>query len=124
MEYRHLLKDPKHCERWQRSFSKKKWRLATITETIKFLVKAEIPREQWHDITYARIVCNKRPEKKDPDRTRITMGGDRINYPGDCGTPTADMITVKLLLNSIVSKQHAKFMTIDIKDFYIMTPMD
>ena len=52
------------------------------------------------------------------------MGGDQINYPGDCGTPTADMLTVKLLLNSIISTQHAKFMTIDIKDFYLMTPMD
>jgi hypothetical protein len=52
------------------------------------------------------------------------MGGDRINYPGDCGTPTADILTVKLLLNSIISTLHAKFMTIDIKDFYLMTPMD
>ena len=98
--------------------------MATATKTIKFVNKSEIPREQRHDITYARIVCNERPEKKDPDRTRITMGGNRINYPGDCGTPTADILTVKLLLNSVISTQHAKFMTIDIKDFYLMTPMD
>jgi hypothetical protein len=52
------------------------------------------------------------------------MGGDRINFPGNCGTPTADLLTVKLLLNSIVSTPHAKFMTIDIKDFYLMTPME
>jgi hypothetical protein len=64
MEYRHLLKDPKHCERWQRSFSKEIRRLATVTETIKFLLKAEIPRDRWRDITYARIVCNERPKKK------------------------------------------------------------
>jgi hypothetical protein len=124
MEYQHLLKDPKHRERWKRLFSKEIRRLATITETIKFLVKTEIPRDRWRDITYARICCNERTEKMDPDRTRITMGGDRINYPGDCGTPTADLLTVKLLLNSIISTQHAKFMTIDIKDFYLMTPMD
>ncbi len=41
-----------------------------------------------------------RSEKKDPYRTRITMGGNHVNYPDDCGTPTADIITVKLL-NSI-----------------------
>ena len=105
-------------------FSKEIWRLATSTETIKFLVKAEIPRDRWRDITYAHIVYNEQPEKKDPDQTRITMGGNRINYPGDCGTPTADLLTVKLLLNSIISTQHAKFMTINIKDFYLMTPMD
>jgi hypothetical protein len=60
----------------------------------------------------------------DPDRTQITMGGGRINYPGDCGTPTVDLLRVKLLLNSIISTQYAKFMTIDIKDYYLMTPMD
>jgi hypothetical protein len=124
MEYRHLLKNPKHRERWQRSFSKEIRRLATTTETIKFVTLSEIPNDRRKDETYARICCNERPEKADPDRTRITMGGDRINYPGDCGTPTADLLTVKILLNSIVSTQHAKFMTIDIKDFYLMTPME
>jgi hypothetical protein len=124
MEYRHLLKNPKHRERWQGSFSKEIQRLATTTKTIKFVMLNEIPKDQLKDETYARICCNERPEKTDPDRTRITMGGDRINFPGDCGTPTADLLTVKLLLNSIVSTPHAKFMTIDIKDFYLMTPME
>ena len=55
MEYQHLLKDPKHRERWQRSFSNKIRRLAMTTETKKFLVKAEIPQERRCDITYARI---------------------------------------------------------------------
>ena len=61
--------------------------------------------------------------KKDKYRTRVTMGGNIINFPGDCGTPTADLLTVKLLLNSIISTKNAKFMTLDIKDFYLMTPM-
>jgi len=51
------------------------------------------------------------------------MRGNLINYPDDCGTPTADLLTVKLLLNSVISTANAKFMTIDIKDFYLMTPM-
>ena len=33
------------------------------------------------------------------------------------------MLTVKLLLNSIVSTPNEKFMSIDIKDFYLNTPM-
>jgi hypothetical protein len=37
---------------------------------------------------------------------------------------TADLLTVKLMLNSVISTPNAKFMTIDIKDFYLMTPMD
>jgi hypothetical protein len=54
---------------------------------------------------------------------RITMGGNLINYPGDCRTPTADLITVKLLVNSIISPPNAEFMTLDLKDFYLMTHM-
>ena len=65
-----------------------------------------------------------RLEKSDPNQTRIMMGVYLINYQGDCGTPTEDLLTVKLLLNSIVSTMGAKFMTIDIKDFYLKTPMD
>jgi hypothetical protein len=53
----------------------------------------------------------------------ITMGGNLINYPGDCRTPTADLLTVKLLLNSAISTLNAKFMTLDLEDFYLMTPM-
>ena len=51
------------------------------------------------------------------------VGGDRVHYPGDAGTPTADLLTVKLLINSIVSTPGAKFFTMDIKDFYLNTPM-
>ncbi len=52
------------------------------------------------------------------------MGGNLINFPDDCGMPTADLLMVKLMLNSVISTPNAKFMTINIKDFYLMTPMD
>jgi len=124
LEYQHLLKHPKYKNVWSQSFEKEIRRLATITETIAFVTKQQIPQDRRRDITYGRIVCAYRSKKKDPYRTRITMGGNLINYPGDCGTPTADLLTVKLLFNSIISTPNAKFMTIYIKDFYLMTPMD
>ena len=68
-------------------------------------------------------MVNLRPEKEDPYRTRLTVGGDRVNYPYNCGTPTVDLATVKYLLNSVISTSLAKFMTIDIKDFYLCTLM-
>ena len=52
------------------------------------------------------------------------MGGNRINFPGDVGTPTAEMLLVKIMLNSVISTPGAKFMTIDISNFYLATPMD
>ena len=68
-------------------------------------------------------MCDVRPQKAEPNRTRLTVGGDRINYPGDCGTPTADMLLVKILFNSIISTEGARFMTGDIKNFYLNTPL-
>eukprot|EP00804_Cyclotella_cryptica_P016613 CCRYP_001939-RA/>CCRYP_001939-RA protein AED:0.44 eAED:0.49 QI:0/0/0/1/0/0/3/0/188 len=50
--------------------------------------------------------------------------GNQINFPCNCGTPTVDMITVKILINSVILTRNAKFMTIDIKDFYLNTPME
>ncbi len=45
MEYKHLLKDPRHRERWQKSFGKEIRRLATTTKTIKFVIWRDIPKD-------------------------------------------------------------------------------
>ncbi len=88
------------------------------------MAKDQIPHNRCKDVTYGRIACVYRSKKKDPHRMRITMGGILINYPDDYGTPTTDLLTVKLMFNSIISMPGAKFMTIDIKNFYLMTLMD
>ena len=51
------------------------------------------------------------------------VGGDRINYPGEVATPTADILVAKLLFNSEVSTKDAKFISMDISNFYLMTPL-
>jgi len=53
----------------------------------------------------------------------LVTGGDRVHYPGNASTPTADLLTLKIHINSITSTAGAKFMTMDIKDFYLNTPM-
>eukprot|EP00970_Alexandrium_tamarense_P007415 scaffold1352_cov72-Alexandrium_tamarense.AAC.1 len=88
-----------------------------------FINKQDIPNDRFKDITYAKFVCDYRPGKSEPNRTRLTMGGDRINYPGEVGTPTADLLLVKILFNSIISTHGARCMTADIKNFYLNTPM-
>ena len=93
------------------------------TNTIFLIDKANVPAERWKGVTYGHVVVACHPEKSDPYQTRLTVGGNLIAYPGDCGTPTVDLITVKLLLNIIVSTPGAKFMPINIKDFYLNTPM-
>jgi hypothetical protein len=46
-----------------------------------------------------------------------------VHYPDNTGAPTANLLTIKLLLNSTISAAGAKFMTRDIQDFYLNTPM-
>ena len=93
------------------------------TNTLDFINKYDIPRYRFKEVTYSQIVCNHQAEKEDPNRARLVVGGDRINYPGEVGTPNADMLTVKLLLNRVVSTPLAKLFTVDIKNFYLMTPL-
>ncbi len=83
-----------------------------------------VPKERARDVTYGLITCLIRPEKIDkPNRTRLVAGGDRVHYPYNAGTPTTDLLTVKLLINSVISMQGARFFTMDIKNFYLCTPM-
>ena len=94
------------------------------TYTIFFTTKQNIPFERRRDITYVQIVCDYREGKKEPNRARLVVGGNKIKSPIDCGTPTSDLFTVKLLLNSVVSTIGDKFFTLDIKNFYLNTPME
>ena len=52
-------------------------------------------------------------------------GGNKLPYDDDAGAPAASLLETKLLINSIISDASigAKFMTLDIKDFYLATPM-
>jgi hypothetical protein len=92
------------------------------TETMFFIPVSAIPKGR--KATYLRIVSAFRPEKPNPRRVRFTVGGDRIDYTGDVSTKTADLPTVKTLLNSVISTPGARFMTGDLKDFYLNTPME
>ena len=94
------------------------------TNTLYFIDCSKVPEDGWKDVTYGTIVCNVRPQKTETNRTRLTFGGSNCTTAIDCGTPTANLLTVKLLLNSVVSTPGAKFLGLDLKDFYLNTPMD
>ena len=54
-------------------------------------------------VTYGIIVAEIRLQKAETHRTRLTVGGNLIHLPGDVTTPTADLITAKLISNSVLS---------------------
>ena len=89
-----------------------------------FIDKSKIPVDKWKDVAHSRIVCNRRPQKEEINRTRLTFGGNNLLVDMDCGTPPVDLLTVKLLLNRVIMTPGAKFVTLDIKDFYSNTLME
>ena len=96
--------------------------MPTGSQTMHFIPHTAKPADR--KATYLRIVSALRPHKKESKRIRFTCGGNRVDYQGNVSTPTSDITTVKILLNSVVSTPEAKFMTVDIKDFYLESPME
>lgn len=123
LEYRDLIKRPELRERWMRSLANELGRLSQgicdvkRKNTIYFIPKLESSKDRHRDVTYGRIVVAYKPDKLEKHRSRLTVGGDRINYPGDTGAPTADLPVIKLLWNSVLSTPEAKYFTMDISTF-------
>ena len=139
LEHRHLRKHPAYKEVWDTSYSNELGRLCqgigkdaqdptqqrvAGTNTFRPIYYQDIPHERRGDITYTRVVCEVRPQKDDPNRTRITIEGDRICYPGDTGTKTGSIELVKLTINDVLSTPQARFACFDISNFYLGTPLD
>ena len=77
-------------------------------------------------MTYATFVLDYRPLKSDPYQVQITVGSNGLSYLDDAGSPASNIIETKILVNSVISDAHrgAKFMSMDIKDYFLNTPMD
>jgi hypothetical protein len=93
----------------------------TGTDTCFFIQITNIPKDR--KITYGKIVCDYTPHKKEKERVRLTVGGDRHDYSGDVAASTADITTFKILTNSTLSTEDAAMMMMDIKNYYIGTPL-
>eukprot|EP00804_Cyclotella_cryptica_P021893 CCRYP_000851-RA/>CCRYP_000851-RA protein AED:0.26 eAED:0.15 QI:0/0/0/1/0/0.33/3/0/868 len=126
-KYKTLIKLPGMNEIWTTAFGKEFGNLAQGdlktgekgTNTLFVMSHDEIANiPQGRTVTYGRIVIDFRPQKTDPNRVRITAGGNLIKeYPGELTTRTADLTTSKILWNSVLSTKGARFMGIDIKSF-------
>ena len=94
------------------------------TEIFKVIRYQDIPQDRRKEVCHTKVVCEVRPQKEDPDITRITIGGNRIIYLGDVGTPTVSLELIKLILNSILSRPGGQICLLPRKIFYLATPMD
>jgi hypothetical protein len=127
MEYTALMKDPRLQPLWKRGFGNECGRLfqgiqdIPGTDTCFFIKLTNIPKDR--NITYGKIVCDYKPQKTEKERVRLTVGGYILDYSGDIATSTADITTFKILINSTISTEDAAMMMMDIKNYYLGTPL-
>ena len=103
LNYRQILRHHSYKNKWGISSANEFGRLENgvdgriknPTNTIIFLHKTDVPKKQIKYVTYSQFVWTVQPEKSEKNRTRFMVSGDRINYPGEVGTPTADMMVEK-----------------------------
>ena len=86
-------------------------------DVLDWITKDEVPKHK--KVTYPRYTIAFRPEKDEPFRTRITAGGDRLEYDGEVSTQVSTMETFKILLNSVISTKGARMCTGDISNMYL-----
>jgi hypothetical protein len=70
------------------------------------------------------FVVDIRPIKAETRSVRLTVGGHLIQYPGDVSTRSADLTTSECLWNSTISTEGVRYMCLDVKNFYLGTPME
>jgi hypothetical protein len=127
MEYLALMKDPLLQPLWTRCFGNECGRLfqgiqdIPGTDTCFFVPLSSIPNDR--KITYSKIVCDYKPHKQEKERVLLTVGGDRLDYSGDVATSTADITSLKITINRTLSTKEATMMMMDIKSYYLGTPL-
>ena len=47
-----------------------------------------------------------------------------IDYPGEVSTPTSELTTMKLHINSAISDVRSRYMCMDVNDLYLNNQMD
>ena len=132
--YKKLMHDPATAETWQTAFGKD---FGGMTQgdnktgqkgmNAMFVMNhddIQTVLKQKKKFTYGNPVVDYRPQKDDPHRIRITAGGNLVTYESSPSVRTADLDTAKLHWNSVVSTPGAKYMCLDIKNFYLTAKLD
>jgi hypothetical protein len=127
MQYKYIMKDPDLRPLFEIGLSTElsgicqEIRDVAGTNTAFFVDLTSIQKNR--KSTYGKLVCDFKPNKTEKHRVRLTVGGDRLDYSGDAATSTADITTFKILINIILSTEDAEMMMMDIKNYYLGTPL-
>ena len=97
------------------------WKARVGTDTIELIFHKYKPKDRRS--THVRAVWNIRPQKSETPRTRLIAGGKLIDYLGEFSTPTSDLNTMKLHVNSTIADVTSRYMCMDVKYFYLNNQM-
>ena len=93
----------------------KGWKNVKGTNTLFAIHRRNVPTNK--TAAHTRMLAEFRPQKPDPHRIQINVGGSKISVDYDTGTPTADLSTAKILINSTLSTRGEQW-----DGFDLMTP--
>jgi hypothetical protein len=132
--YKKLMHDPAMAEVWQTAFGRDFGRMAQGdnkmgqkgTNAMFVMTHNEIALTLAAKkcFTYGNPVVDYRPQKEFPHCIRITAGGNLINYESSVSVQMADLDMAKLHWNSVISTKSARYMFIDIKNFYLTAALE
>ena len=110
-----------HAAHWAQADAEEMERLFK-SGTLRPILLSDIPEGQ--RATYINPVCSEKTKDNGSLklRTRATIGGDRISYPYSTTAVTAELESIKILINAMIS-DNAAFSTVDLEDFYLGTPL-
>ena len=97
------------------------WKKHASTDIIRFSFNKDKPKDR--RATYVRAVCKIIPQKIETPRTRLTSGGNNKNYQGEFSTPTSDLTSIKLQVNSAILDIKSLYTCMDMKYFYLNSQM-
>jgi hypothetical protein len=109
--------------KWQSAAHAEFVRLFEVRKNCHWIRRSQIPSGRI--ASYYNPRCKIKVKNGTSDyRVRGTYGGNVTDFTGDRTAHTADMTTVKILLNHTVSSPDWKWMTADITDMYLHTELD
>ena len=98
------------------------WKNVKGTNTLFTIHRRNVPTNK--TAAHICMVADFQPQKTDPHRIRITVGGSKISVDYDIGTLTADLSTAKSLTNSTLSTRGARWAGFDPMNTYLNTDLN
>ena len=77
---------------------------------MNFIKRRQVPLNT--KVTYTNVVYDIKTQKAEYHRTRVTVGGEKLNYPAYPSAPVVVLLDTKIHLNSVISDSKSELDTL------------